>query len=75
MSTLEEGGMITTSTRELFETALSYRSLCCRIYGESFKYLSIDEQKYPMGKDYWKLQFDGIGYNFRMIDAQAAVGL
>jgi perosamine synthetase len=75
MSTLGEGGFITTSRRDLFERALSYRSLCARVYGESDKYLTIDEEKYPMGKDYWKLQFDDIGYNFRMTDAQAAVGL
>jgi perosamine synthetase len=75
MSTLGEGGMITTGDRALFEKALSYRSLRCRIYGESYKYLSIDECEFPMGKDYWRLQFDGIGHNFRMTDAQAAVGL
>jgi dTDP-4-amino-4,6-dideoxygalactose transaminase len=75
MSTLGEGGMITTNDKELFESILSYRSLCCRVYGESPKYLSIDEEKYPMNKEYWKLQFDDIGYNFRMTDAQAAVGI
>jgi perosamine synthetase len=75
MTTLGEGGMLTTSDRGLFERALSYRSLCCRIYGRSYKYLSIDEGVHPMGKDYWRLQFDGIGYNFRMTDAQAAVGI
>jgi perosamine synthetase len=75
MSTLGEGGFVTTSSRELFERILSYRSLCCRIYGESDKYLSIDEEQYPMGKEYWKLFFDDIGYNYRMTDAQAAVGL
>ena len=74
MSTLGEGGMVTTNSRELYERVLSYRSLCCRIYGESDKYLSIDEAQYPMGKEYWRLQFDDFGYNFRMIDAQAAVG-
>ncbi len=75
MCTLGEGGMITTSSRELFERALSYRSLCCRIHGQSFKYLPIDESRYPMGQDYWRLQFDDIGYNYRMTDIQAAVGL
>ncbi len=75
MGTLGEGGMLTTSNRELRDKALSYRSLCARIYGESFKYLSIDEKQYPMGKDYWRLQFDAVGYNFRMTDAQAAVGI
>jgi len=74
MCTLGEGGLVTTDSRELFERVLSYRSLCCRTYGGSDKYLPIDEAKYPMGKEYWRLQFDDIGYNFRMIDAQAAVG-
>jgi dTDP-4-amino-4,6-dideoxygalactose transaminase len=66
--------MVTTDSRELFERVLSYRSLCCRTYGGSDKYLPIDEAKHPMGQEYWRLQFDDIGYNFRMIDAQAAVG-
>jgi dTDP-4-amino-4,6-dideoxygalactose transaminase len=75
MGTLGEGGMVTTSDRSLFDAVLSYRSLCCRIYGESDKYLPIDETKYPMGREYWRLQFDDFGYNFRMTDAQAAVGI
>ena len=75
MSTLGEGGMVTTDSPALYDRLLSYRSLCCRIYGESDKYLSIDEERFPMGKEYWRLQFDDIGYNFRMTDAQAAVGL
>jgi len=75
MGTLGEGGMLTTNNKELYERALSYRSLCCRIYGESDKYLSIDEEQHPMDKEYWKLFFDDFGYNFRMTDAQAAVGL
>jgi perosamine synthetase len=75
MSTLGEGGMVTTNNKQFYESVLSYRSLCCRIYGESPKYLSIDEEKHPMGKEYWKLLFDDIGYNFRMTDAQAAVGI
>ena len=75
MCTLGEGGMVTTDSRELYEKVLSYRSLCCRIYGGSDKYLPIDEKQHPMGKEYWRLQFDDLGYNFRMIDAQAAVGI
>jgi perosamine synthetase len=75
MGTLGEGGMVTTNDTALFESALSYRSLCCRIYGGSDKYLPIDEAKYPMGKEYWRLLFDDVGYNFRMTDAQAAVGI
>jgi perosamine synthetase len=75
MSTLGEGGLVTTNQREYYEKILSYRSLCARVYGESDKYLSIDEIRFPMGKDYWKLEFDDIGFNYRMTDAQAAVGL
>jgi perosamine synthetase len=75
MCTLGEGGMITTDSTVLFEKALSYRSLCCRIHGGSDKYLPIDEARHPMDRDYWRLQFDDFGYNFRMTDAQAAVGL
>jgi perosamine synthetase len=74
MGTLGEGGMVTTNSKAYYERALSYRSLCCRIYGESDKYLSIDEDQHPMDKEYWKLYFDDFGYNFRMTDAQAAVG-
>jgi perosamine synthetase len=75
MCTLGEGGMVTTDSREHYEKVLSYRSLCCRIYGGSDKYLPIDETHTPMGKEYWRLQFDDFGYNFRMTDAQAAVGI
>lgn len=75
LSTLGEGGMLTTDSRELYERALSYRSLCGRAYGGSDKYLPIDEDQFPMGKEYWKVSFDDFGYNFRMTDAQAAVGL
>ena len=50
MCTLGEGGMVTTDSRELFEKVLSYRSLCCRIYGGSDKYLPIDEAKLPDGQ-------------------------
>jgi perosamine synthetase len=74
ISTLGEGGMVVTDNTDFFEKILSYRSLCCRIYGESDKYLSIDESKYPMDKEYWKLYFDDIGFNYRMTDAQGAVG-
>ena len=75
MSTLGEGGMVTTNNQDFYERVLSYRSLCCRTYGGSSKYLPIDEEKYPMGKEYWKLYFDDIGFNYRMTDAQAAVGI
>ena len=75
MVTLGEGGMVTTSSRELYESMLSHRSLCCRTYDPKGKYLAIDETLHPMGKRYWYLDFDEIGFNYRMTDIQAAVGL
>lgn len=75
MVTLGEGGMVTTSNKTYYDRMLSYRSLCCRTYDPKGKYLAIDENVTPMGKRYWYLEFDGIGFNFRMTDMQAAVGL
>ncbi len=75
MATLGEGGMITTSDKRLFDNMLSHRSLCCRTYDPKGKYLAIDEAVHPMGKRYWHLEFDGIGFNYRMTEIQAAVGL
>jgi perosamine synthetase len=75
MVTLGEGGMITTSSKTLFESMLSHRSLCARTYDPKGKYLAIDESIQPMGKRYWHLEFDGIGFNYRMTEIQAAVGL
>jgi dTDP-4-amino-4,6-dideoxygalactose transaminase len=54
---------------------LSYRSLCCRTFDPKGKYLAFDEERKPMGKRYWLLDFDDIGFNYRMTEAQAAVGL
>ena len=75
MTTLGEGGLVTTSDPRLYERMLSYRSLCCLTYDPKGKYLPIDEKLHPMGKRYWLLDFADVGYNFRMTDAQAAVGL
>ena len=75
MVTLGEGGMITTSDPKLYERMLSYRSLCCLTYDPKGKYLPIDESVQPMGKRYWLLDFADVCYNYRMTDAQAAVGL
>jgi perosamine synthetase len=75
MVTLGEGGMITTGRKDLYERMLSFRSLCCLTYDPKGKYLPIDESKQPMGKRYWYLDFDDVGFNFRMTDAQAAIGL
>jgi dTDP-4-amino-4,6-dideoxygalactose transaminase len=74
MSTLGEGGMITTNDPDLFEKIALYRSHCTRVYGTSTKYCSIDESRRPMGKRFWYQDFDDCGYNFRMTDMQAAVG-
>ncbi|MFZ0818117.1 MAG: DegT/DnrJ/EryC1/StrS family aminotransferase [Candidatus Sulfotelmatobacter sp.] len=75
MVTLGEGGMVTTSSKRLFDNMLSHRSLCCRTYDPKGKYLAIDEAVQPMGKRYWHLEFDEIGFNYRMTEIQAAVGL
>jgi perosamine synthetase len=75
MTTLGEGGMTTTSDRKLYERMLSYRSLCCLTYDPKGKYLPIDESVRPMGKRYWVLDFADVGYNYRLTDAQAAVGI
>ncbi len=75
MSTLGEGGMIVTDDADLFERICLYRSHCTRVYGKSTKYCSIDETQFPMGKRFWFQDFDDCGYNFRMTDIQAAVGV
>lgn len=75
LSTLGEGGMVVTNDTCLFERVALYRSHCTRVYGKSTKYLSIDEAQYPMGKRFWWQDFDDCGYNFRMTDIQAAVGI
>lgn len=75
MVTLGEGGMITTSEKALYERMLSHRSLCCRTYDPKGKYLPLDASIHPMGKRYWYLDFDEVGFNYRMTDAQAAVGV
>jgi perosamine synthetase len=75
MVTLGEGGMVTSAAGNLYERILGFRSLCCRTYDPKGKYLAFDEQSQPMGKRYWHLDFEEIGFNFRMTEAQAAVGL
>jgi perosamine synthetase len=75
MTTLGEGGMITTSDDRMFKRLLSFRSLCCRSYDPKGKYLGFDLDREPMGKRYWFLDFEDIGFNFRMTDMQAAVGI
>jgi dTDP-4-amino-4,6-dideoxygalactose transaminase len=74
ISTLGEGGMVTTNDPAVNEKVALYRSHCTRVYGENTKYCRIDESKQPMGKRFWYQDFDDAGYNFRMTDIQAAVG-
>ncbi len=75
MSTLGEGGMVVTDDDGLFERVALYRSHCARVYGESTKYCRIDEAAHPQGKRFWFQDFDDTGYNFRLTDIQAAVGI
>jgi perosamine synthetase len=75
ISTLGEGGMVVTNDPAVFERVALYRSHCTRVYGRSTKYCSLDEARFPMGKRFWWQDFDDCGYNFRMTDAQGAVGV
>lgn len=74
MSTLGEGGMVTTNDPAVFERIALYRSHCTRVYGRSTKYCSLDETQFPMGRRFWWQDFDDCGYNFRLTDVQGAVG-
>lgn len=75
ISTLGEGGMVVTDDAAVFERIALYRSHCTRVHGASTKYCKLDEEKFPMGKKFWWQDFDDCGYNFRMTDIQAAVGI
>ena len=75
ISTLGEGGIILTNDDAVFEKISLYRSHCTRVYGNSTKYCKLDEEQFPMGKKFWWQDFDDCGYNFRMTDIQAAVGI
>ena len=75
ISTLGEGGMIITDDEKIFQKISLYRSQCTRVHGVSTKYCKLDEGKFPIGKKFWWQDFDDFGYNFRMTDIQAAVGI
>ena len=75
ISTLGEGGMVVTDDAAVFERIALYRSHCPRVHGNSTKYCKLDEDKFPIGKKFWWQDFDDCGYNFRMTDIQAAVGI
>lgn len=78
MSTLGEGGMITTNDPVLYERARGYKSHCARVVGESTKYLSFDKvksDKFLENLQFWYQDFDDCGYNFRMNDVTGSVGI
>ena len=75
ISTLGEGGIILTNDSAVFERISLYRSHCTRVHGVSTKYCTLDAEKFPEGKKFWWQDFDDCGYNFRMTDIQAAVGI
>ncbi|MHA1371958.1 MAG: DegT/DnrJ/EryC1/StrS family aminotransferase [Promethearchaeota archaeon] len=78
MSTLGEGGMIVTNDDDIAEKARLYKSHCARVFGPSTKYLQLDVKIYKDRLDksqFWFQDFDDCGYNFRMADMPAAVGL
>ncbi len=75
MSTLGEGGIVVTDDPDVFERIALYRSHCTRVHGNSTKYCKLDETKFPVSKKFWWQDFDDCGYNFRMTDIQAAVGI
>jgi len=75
ISTLGEGGIVLTNDDAIFEKISLYRSHCTRVHGNSTKYCKLDKEKFPIGKKFWWQDFDDCGYNFRMTDIQAAVGI
>jgi dTDP-4-amino-4,6-dideoxygalactose transaminase len=75
MSTLGEGGMVVTNDPDVYEHIALYRSHCTRVHGGSSKYCALDPERFPMDKRFWWQDFDDTGYNMRMTDVQAAVGL
>ena len=75
ISTLGEGGIVLTNDKDIFDRISLYRSHCTRVHGNSTKYCKLDEEKFPVGKKFWWQDFDDCGYNFRMTDIQAAVGI
>lgn len=75
ISTLGEGGIVLTNDPDIYERISLYRSHCTRVHGNSTKYCKLDETAFPVGKKFWWQDFDDCGYNFRMTDIQAAVGI
>ncbi len=77
MSTLGEGGMVTTNDDALAERVRLYKSHCTRVIGPSTKYLSLDPADHAGVVErnrYWFQDFDDCGFNVRMTDMQGVVG-
>ncbi|MHA1683365.1 MAG: DegT/DnrJ/EryC1/StrS family aminotransferase, partial [Promethearchaeota archaeon] len=67
-----------TNDGRVYEMARSYKSHCARVIGTSTKYLSLSDDlasKALADHRHWFQDFDDCGYNFRMADMAAAVGL
>jgi dTDP-4-amino-4,6-dideoxygalactose transaminase len=78
MSTLGEGGMITTNDPVLYEKMRGYKSHCARVIGGNSKYLALEPaiaEHAVQNHQFWYQDFDDCGYNFRMNDITGAVGL
>ncbi|MFN7925601.1 MAG: DegT/DnrJ/EryC1/StrS family aminotransferase [Bryobacteraceae bacterium] len=73
MTTLGEGGMVVTQDAARAERIRSLRWLCTHGYDPQGRYVQIPAD--AMGKQYWRLEFDEVGFNLRMSDMQAAAGL
>jgi len=65
-----EGGMITTNNKELYEHLLSLRTHGITKDNSKFK---IQNSELPQGGWYYEMQ--ELGYNYRLSDMQAALGL
>lgn len=78
MSTLGEGGMVTTNDPEIYEKMRGYKSHCARVIGGSSKYLALSKdvaERAIENHQFWYQDFDDCGYNFRMNDVTATVGI
>ncbi len=75
MVTLGEGGMVTTERPAALRT-VALVSLALLPDLRSQGQVPADRRaQQPMGKRYWLLDFADVGYNYRMTEVQAAVGL
>ncbi|HMF34386.1 MAG TPA: DegT/DnrJ/EryC1/StrS family aminotransferase, partial [Candidatus Lokiarchaeia archaeon] len=78
MSTLGEGGMVTTNDPDLYVRVRSYKSHCTRVIGKSMKYMTLPDnvaEAALANGEFWFQDFDDCGYNFRMNDVTATVGI